>query len=134
MDTVAWWLARDWFGGASVYAEFVVGNGPRDAAGDEGVPVLVDSVGKAGCELGIKAGWKFDDAIEFVLVGASVPKNDIGAADGVIKGLCGLTEEGSVAVRGKEVDIFVDVVRARVMAALFVGWFGSPDLRWDVDE
>jgi hypothetical protein len=94
----------------------------------------LDGVGKAGCERGVETGWKFDDAIELCLVDAGVPKNDVVAADCVVERLGGLAEEGAVAVGGEEVKVFVDVVSAVVVGAVFVGWFWPPDLGWDVDE
>eukprot|EP00977_Amphora_coffeiformis_P008566 scaffold1939_cov84-Amphora_coffeaeformis.AAC.1 len=97
-------------GVAGVDAEFVVEDRPVDASGSEGVPVGLDDGGESVPVTGFKGGGDGDDRVEFSLVEGRVPEDAVVAGDGEVEGCGGLAQEGAVAIAGKDVEVFVDVV------------------------
>lgn len=75
-----------------------------------------------------------NDFVKFGLVGGGVPEDAVGAVDAEVKWVAGLAEEGAVAVGREEVKVFINVGGVVVRNTVAVGWFGSPNLGWYVNE
>ena len=134
VDAVAWWTASDWFGVAGVDAKFIVEDGAADAVRSKRVPVFVDDGRETGFVVGVEGGWEGNELVKVSLVLGGVPKDAVGARDGKVEGVCGWAEKGGTAIRGEEVEIFVDVVVSGGKVLVAVRWFGSPDFGRNVNE
>eukprot|EP00977_Amphora_coffeiformis_P019299 scaffold7139_cov100-Amphora_coffeaeformis.AAC.10 len=121
-------------GVAGVDAEFVVEDGPVDASGSKEVPVGLDDEGELVPVTGFKGGGNGDYGVEFGLVEGRVPEDAVVAGDGEVKGCGGLAQEGAVAIAGKDVEVFVDVLVVGFGSVVAAGGFWSPDLWGDVDQ
>eukprot|EP00977_Amphora_coffeiformis_P024066 scaffold15004_cov235-Amphora_coffeaeformis.AAC.1 len=134
MDAIARRATGSRGGVASVDAEFVVEDGPVDAGGGKGVPVGLDDGGEAFPVAGFEGGGNGDDGVEFSLVEGRVPEDAVVAGDGEVEGCGGLAQEGAVAIAGKDVEVFVDVIVVGFGSVVSAGRFRSPDLWGDVDQ
>ena len=98
VDAATWWAAGNGVGVAGVDAKFAVQDGSADAGGNEGVPAFLDDGSEVVAELRFEEFGKADHFIKFGLVQASIPGDAIGAFDGEIERVGGLTENGGAAM------------------------------------
>eukprot|EP00977_Amphora_coffeiformis_P027105 scaffold33564_cov104-Amphora_coffeaeformis.AAC.1 len=134
--TCSWWGlgARTIWDNQPQRSPVVVEDGPVDTSGSKGVPVGLDDGGESVPVTGFKGGGDGDDRVEFSLVEGRVPEDAVVVGDGEVKGCGGLAQEGAVAIAGKDVEVFVDVVVVGFGSVVSAGGFRSPDLQGDVNQ